>query len=738
MDFFAPGWYVLFPNGRGPFVGGVSAFTLLAAHPCAATDCPLPPSSGQWNFESASSSSPQDLQVHIYPHQTQSTEQQPVGSQARPMCQSLYMMLILYLHADGPVTTASSACLPEMQAAITMFESTCSATPIWVHTNGKSELWRSGQAVLEALDAHGAPRTDATPAGTAGLRGCKWRQLDALLDRQLVIDGLAQVCGGDLQQSIPSSNLLGDASQLDGLYEAGFGSSWSRVRATPGLLSAESWPELLFEADPVDSDGGYWVLSNSGGCDLWVVGATATAYDGCYSKSTELTAWELPTWRTADGQFMLYSLAKENEMAWVIYLAQPTGYTGDKAVALVFLDKSCTVSCFDSPPSSDLSWKEYDSSSDGFVTSYLTVGQPQELARSPFTAAGLPPKSGLWSVSCHGAPELVVSGSCDADMDGRYELQTQPVHGRPYWRSSDVDWTSLNVGQIVWMDFGSGPMWTLSKGNQTLDCASLDAGADAGGYIALSLSASNGGSGDMPAPSTAFSWIELGCPDSSAPAISSSLSMGATGAGIIERDARTLVPVGIFGADALDVLPGDVPSCSTLELLQGTIAASNACCGDAPDSVMLGCTADASSLGVPHQCSPACAAVYPAFWRSCGSSFPDSVTGDQVEQLQVLARQCETVLQTSRPKPAAPCTDYVEFAQHLDAITSECCDQISEDCSSGLPAVCNVGCAGVLLPAIAACTSFLGEHSSEADGIDGASVLAQLIQAGHLCGISGH
>ena len=39
-----------------------------------------------------------------------------------------------------------------------------------------------------------------------------------------------------------------------------------------------------------------------------------------------------------------------------------------------------------------------------------------------------------------------------------------------------------------------------------------------------------------------------------------------------------------------------------------------------------------------------------------------------------------------------------ELASHTNAITVECCDEPTEDCSDGYPHTCNAGCAGLLLP----------------------------------------
>ena len=77
-----------------------------------------------------------------------------------------------------------------------------------------------------------------------------------------------------------------------------------------------------------------------------------------------------------------------------------------------------------------------------------------------------------------------------------------------------------------------------------------------------------------------------------------------------------------------------------------------------------------------------------------------------------------------------PCTDYAAFATRLSAINNECCDEVEEVCSGGVPMVCNTGCASVLLPAIAACLGFLDSPDA---GESGAAVLAQLNTAAKSC-----
>jgi hypothetical protein len=62
------------------------------------------------------------------------------------------------------------------------------------------------------------------------------------------------------------------------------------------------------------------------------------------------------------------------------------------------------------------------------------------------------------------------------------------------------------------------------------------------------------------------------------------------------------------------------------------------------------------------------------------------------------------------PPPAGKtvsCATSLEFNAAFVPVTAECCDEPSEDCSSGYPTTCNAGCAAILLPVRAACASFL-------------------------------
>ena len=58
-------------------------------------------------------------------------------------------------------------------------------------------------------------------------------------------------------------------------------------------------------------------------------------------------------------------------------------------------------------------------------------------------------------------------------------------------------------------------------------------------------------------------------------------------------------------------------------------------------------------------------------------------------------------------------------------MNGECCDEPTEDCSSGRPATCNVGCASLLLPFFSDCGSELGKAAADFDNVVALCVAAQ-------------
>lgn len=62
-------------------------------------------------------------------------------------------------------------------------------------------------------------------------------------------------------------------------------------------------------------------------------------------------------------------------------------------------------------------------------------------------------------------------------------------------------------------------------------------------------------------------------------------------------------------------------------------------------------------------------------------------------------------------------TGSCELTARTQTVNNECCDEPSEDCSSGRPATCNVGCARVVLPFFDDCSEALGKHASDFDSV---------------------
>ena len=61
-----------------------------------------------------------------------------------------------------------------------------------------------------------------------------------------------------------------------------------------------------------------------------------------------------------------------------------------------------------------------------------------------------------------------------------------------------------------------------------------------------------------------------------------------------------------------------------------------------------------------------------------------------------------------------PCPDLQARTQ---AVNVECCDEPEEDCSSGRPTTCNIGCARVLLPFFDECGEALGPGAAQFDDV---------------------
>lgn len=67
--------------------------------------------------------------------------------------------------------------------------------------------------------------------------------------------------------------------------------------------------------------------------------------------------------------------------------------------------------------------------------------------------------------------------------------------------------------------------------------------------------------------------------------------------------------------------------------------------------------------------------------------------------------------------PGADRSGTCELSTRTQAVNVECCNEPSEDCSSGRPSSCNIGCAEVLLPFFEDCSAALGQQATEFDGV---------------------
>jgi hypothetical protein len=127
------------------------------------------------------------------------------------------------------------------------------------------------------------------------------------------------------------------------------------------------------------------------------------------------------------------------------------------------------------------------------------------------------------------------------------------------------------------------------------------------------------------------------------------------------------------------------------------------------DEINLHCPAHGDASLVPDTCDGGknCREVFIAWYDRCWAvkdvhTMLGLIPGAR-EQLSGFYRLCTG----SGPSPPAAgrCGDLTSRAAVMN---QECCDEAYEDCSSGVPAVCNADCASVLLPFFADCSGNLG------------------------------
>eukprot|EP01048_Picozoa_sp_COSAG05_P014711 COSAG05_NODE_1692_length_4267_cov_7.040770_2_plen_453_part_00 len=81
-------------------------------------------------------------------------------------------------------------------------------------------------------------------------------------------------------------------------------------------------------------------------------------------------------------------------------------------------------------------------------------------------------------------------------------------------------------------------------------------------------------------------------------------------------------------------------------------------------------------------------------------------------QLVAFSAQC-IALQSDTP----PCSTQKELQAINANVTQECCNEPKESCRSGMPTLCNAGCAAVVLPAVKACTAAGGALTNPANKV---------------------
>eukprot|EP01046_Picozoa_sp_COSAG06_P007708 COSAG06_NODE_381_length_16594_cov_7.199454_3_plen_2083_part_00 len=106
------------------------------------------------------------------------------------------------------------------------------------------------------------------------------------------------------------------------------------------------------------------------------------------------------------------------------------------------------------------------------------------------------------------------------------------------------------------------------------------------------------------------------------------------------------------------------------------------------------------SGGFPASCNAGCAVLLLPFFSDCSS-----LLGVHAVEFAATVEMCQATLE------GVP-SDACDLSTRTIAVNSECCDEPSEDCSSGTPSSCNVGCAAVVLPFFADCSAALGKGAS--------------------------
>jgi hypothetical protein len=149
------------------------------------------------------------------------------------------------------------------------------------------------------------------------------------------------------------------------------------------------------------------------------------------------------------------------------------------------------------------------------------------------------------------------------------------------------------------------------------------------------------------------------------------------------QDFSTILAVGMFSSI--------LATCDTID---GAASAVTSATCDAQQMAMLMSTCYTDKAHTQTNC----AACYPLLLQmapECPGSF---LAGPAAELNEMCAGQV-----------VGQCPDIADSSM---AVTTTCCDEPTEDCSSGMPASCNEGCAQVFIPFMSNCGAMLGPSAA--------------------------
>ena len=122
-------------------------------------------------------------------------------------------------------------------------------------------------------------------------------------------------------------------------------------------------------------------------------------------------------------------------------------------------------------------------------------------------------------------------------------------------------------------------------------------------------------------------------------------------------------------------------SCTNMHELQDLLESVSSVCCDGECG---------TETGYPASCDAACARQLLPTQVACGEFLAQPMMAPMKQALDSAAALCDDTAQT--------CSSMDEFQGLMDEVSAECCDEPTEDCSSGYPASCNAGCAARLVP----------------------------------------